>query len=92
MTAQRKYYLFAAVVFTIGAILAIVGGDTTALVIFVILAGMMFWIQSRVDRFVAQRRPDDPSIAGRGTGASRPREQRPSERRAARPSERRRQR
>lgn len=87
MTAQRKYYLFAAAVFTIGAILAIVGGDYTALAIFAVLALMMFWIQSRVDRFVEQRYPSDRQPEQRpGATATadepRPRERRPSERRS----------
>lgn len=90
MTAQRKYYLFAAAVFTIGAILAVIGGDYTALAIFTVLALMMFWIQSRVDRFVEQRYPSDrqPEARPRGGGTAdpaRPRERRPSERRAGRP-------
>lgn len=81
MTAQRKYYLFAAAVFTIGAILAVIGGDYTALAIFTVLALMMFWIQSRVDRFVEQRYPSDRQPAGRPSDEPRPRERRPSERR-----------
>lgn len=59
MSAQRKYYLFAATIFSIGAVLAIVGGDYVALGIFVVLAAMMFWIASRVDRFIGDRHPDD---------------------------------
>ncbi|MBJ7473057.1 MAG: hypothetical protein JHD16_17260, partial [Solirubrobacteraceae bacterium] len=58
MSTQRKYYVFAAVVFTIGAILAVIGGDYVALGIFVVLALMMTWIQSRVDRFIEQRERD----------------------------------
>lgn len=80
MSAQRKYYLFAAAVFGVGAILAIIGGAYGALAIFVVLAMMMLWVQSRVDRFMEDRRPSgSPSAYG---DDRRPRERRPSERRA----------
>lgn len=86
MTTQRKYYLFAAVVFTIGAVLAIVGGAYGALVIFTVLAMMMFWVQSRVDRFIEARHPGHAPQARQQGGTPRSRELRPSERRQGRRS------
>ena len=59
MSTTRKYYLATMVIFIIGAILAVIGGDTVALIVFIVLAGMMGWIQSRVDRAMEERRPTD---------------------------------
>lgn len=64
MSSQRKYYLFAAAVFGIGALLAIVGGDYTALFIFVVLGLTMLGIQARVDVWMENRRPTDRSGSG----------------------------
>ena len=65
MSSQRKYYLFAAVVFGIGAVLAVIGGDYTALFIFVVLGLTMLGIQARVDAWMENRRPSDRPGAGR---------------------------
>lgn len=59
MSAQRKYYLFAAAVFTVGAILAVIGGAYTALFVFTVLALTMFAVQARVDVWIEARRPSD---------------------------------
>lgn len=79
MTTTRKLYILTAVIFTIGAVLAIVKTQTVALIIFASLTLMMLWIQSRVDRLVEDRRPAD---------GARPSELRPSERKAARADDR----
>ncbi len=65
MSAQRKYYLFAAVVFAIGAVLAVIGGAYTALFVFTVLALTMFAVQARVDVWIETRRPTDRSGAPR---------------------------
>ncbi len=59
MSSQRKYYLFAAVVFSVGAILAVIGGAYTALFVFLVLAATMFGVQARVDVWMEARRPSD---------------------------------
>lgn len=59
MSTQRKLYLFAAVCFSIGAVLAVVKGAWGSLLIFAVLAGTMLWIQWRVDTLMEQRRPDE---------------------------------
>lgn len=59
MSAQRKYYLFAAVVFCIGAVIAVAGGAYTALFVFLVLAATMFGVQARVDTWIETRRPSD---------------------------------
>ena len=64
MSSQRKYYLAAAAFFGIGAVLAIVGGDYTALFVFVVLCLTMLGIQARVDAWMENRRPSDRSGSG----------------------------
>ena len=81
MSAQRKYYLFAAACFSIGAILALASAAYPALAIFLVLTAMMLWIQSRADRFIDERRPAGTPSRYEDE-APRPRERRPSERRA----------
>ncbi len=59
MSTTRKLYIFTAVIFAIGAVLAIVKQQAVAVAIFITLLLMMLWIQSRVDRLVEERRPAD---------------------------------
>lgn len=58
-SSQRKLYLFAAACFAIGAVLAIVQSKWNALVVFTVLLLMMLWIQWRVDKLLAERRPEE---------------------------------
>lgn len=58
-STQRKLYLFAAACFAVGAVLAIVQTQWNAFVVFTILLLMMLWIQWRVDKLLAERRPDE---------------------------------
>lgn len=59
MSTTRKLYIFTAVIFAIGAVLAIIEQQAVAVAIFVTLLLMFLWIQSRVDRIVEERRPAD---------------------------------
>lgn len=59
MSTTRKYYIATMAIFIVGAILAVIGRDTVALIVFIVLAGMMGWIQTRVDRAMEERRPSD---------------------------------
>ena len=58
MSTQRKLYLFAALCFAIGAILAVVQGAWGSFAVFLVLLASMLWIQWRVDVLIDQRRPD----------------------------------
>jgi positive regulator of sigma E activity len=61
MSSTRLLYLFSALVFFVGAILAVVKTQPVAIAIFVGLCGSMLWIQSRVDKIERDPRPgDDP--------------------------------
>ena len=59
MSTTRKYYILSAVIFTVGAVLAVAKQQAVAVAIFFTLTLMMLWIQSRVDRVVEERHPSD---------------------------------
>jgi hypothetical protein len=61
MTSTRLLYLFSAVVFFVGAVLAVIKTQPVAIAIFVGLCGSMLWIQSRVDKIERDPRPSDES-------------------------------
>ena len=54
MSTQRKLYLFAAIIFTLGAIGSIIAASWSSLVVFVVLAAFMYWVAARIDHLMAK--------------------------------------